>query len=127
MSAKSTRQIQCRAYRAYLRERWIHKPLVSRYEERIRLRERRKALLVLDIPTGSLIFTAIFAAHADRLLAECGLLLQFRVFGFGFVEEREVGVGIFPGGEEILVSDAGFRNIALFLKQPAQLQLCGDE
>src|SRR5437879_1315156 len=66
MSAKSTRQIQCHAW---LRDRWSYKPLVSRDEERIRFGQRRQALLVLDIPTGSLIFTAIFvailAAHAD--------------------------------------------------------------
>src|SRR3979411_3485374 len=81
MSAKSTRQIQCHAW---LRERWIHKPLVGRDEERIGLCQRRQALLVLDIPTGSLIFTLIvtliftliftlivtmlFAAHADPFL-----------------------------------------------------------
>src|SRR6266446_2883668 len=65
MSAKSTRQIQCHAW---LRERWSYKPLVSRDEERIRLCQRRQAFLVLDIPVGSLIFTAIFAAHADPFL-----------------------------------------------------------
>src|ERR1700687_2815890 len=110
MSAKSTRQIQCHAW---LRERWSYKPLVSRDEERIRFCQRRQALLVLDIPTGSLIFNAIFAAHADPFLMEeapplhlfvvetrqAASLLHFRIFGFGFVEEREVGVGIFPGGE----------------------------
>src|SRR5947209_20075749 len=69
MSAKSARQIQCHAC---LRERRIHEPLVSRDEERIWFGQRRQALLVLDIPTGSLIFTAIFvailAAHADPFL-----------------------------------------------------------
>ena len=74
MSAKSTRQIQCLAW---LRERWSYKPLVSRDEERIRFGQRRQALLVLDIPTGSLIVTLIFtlivtvlfAAHANPFLA----------------------------------------------------------
>src|ERR1700676_3471765 len=69
MSAKSTRQIQCHAW---LRAGWIHKSLISRDEERIRFGQRRQALLVLDIPTGSLIVTLIvtmlFAAHADPFL-----------------------------------------------------------
>ena len=69
MSAKSTRQIQ---RHAWLRAGWIHKSLISRDEERIRFGQRRQALLVLDIPTGSLIFTVIFtvilAAHADPFL-----------------------------------------------------------
>src|ERR1700692_743426 len=65
MSAKSTRQIQCHAW---LRTGWIHKPLISRDEEGIRFGQRRQALLVLDIPTGSLIVTVLFAAHADPFL-----------------------------------------------------------
>src|SRR5437660_10731572 len=65
MSAKATSQVQCHAQ---FRDRWIHKPIVSRDEERIRFRQRREALLVLDIPTDSLIFTAIFAAHGDPFL-----------------------------------------------------------
>src|SRR6266446_3089639 len=68
MSAKPTRQIERRSYHAWLRERWSYKPLVSRDEEWIRFGQRRQALLVLDIPMGSLIFTAIFAAHADPFL-----------------------------------------------------------
>src|SRR6266403_568886 len=65
MSAKSTRQVQ---RLAWLRERRIHKPLVSRDEERVRFCQRWQALLVLAIPTGSLIFAAIFNAHADPFL-----------------------------------------------------------
>src|SRR6266403_3362428 len=72
MSAKPTRQIERRSYHAWLRERWSYKPLVSRDEEWIRFGQRRQAFLVLDIPTGSLIFTAIFAAilaaHADPFM-----------------------------------------------------------
>ncbi len=52
-------------------------------------------------------------------------LLQLRVFGFGFVQQREVGVGVFPGGEEILIRDAGLGDVALLLVQPAQFQLRG--
>src|SRR6266446_341430 len=65
MSAKSTRQVQ---RLAWLRKRRIHKPLVSRDEERVRFCQRWQALLVLAIPTGSLIFAAIFNAHADPFL-----------------------------------------------------------
>src|SRR6266853_1679760 len=69
MSAKSPGQIQ---RHGWLRERWRYKPLVSRDEERIWFCQRRQALLVLDIPTGSLIFTVIFTlifiAHADPFL-----------------------------------------------------------
>src|SRR6266849_3836639 len=83
MSAKSACQIQCRAW---LRERWSYKPLVGRNEERIRFGQRRQALLVLAIPTGSLIFTLIvtmlFAAHADPFLT-----VERRASPFGWTGE----------------------------------------
>src|SRR6266704_2358255 len=147
MSAKPTRQIE---RHAWLRERWSYKPLVSRDEERIRLCQRRQAFLVLDIPTGSLIFTAIFAAifaaHADPFLTVerrasppgwtgegarpsteslvvCGTetrqaasLPELSVFSLGFVEEREVGVGVFPGGEKVLIGDSSLGSVTLLLK-----------
>lgn len=34
-------------------------------------------------------------------------LLKFDVFGFGLLEDGEVGVGVFPEREEILVGGAG--------------------
>ena len=43
-------------------------------------------------------------------------LLQFGVFGFGFVQQRKVGIGIFPGGEKILIGDASLRSIVFLLK-----------
>ena len=40
-----------------------------------------------------------------------GRLLQLRVLGFGLFQDRDVGIGIFPEGEEVFVSgerpDAG--------------------
>src|SRR5260370_26844106 len=54
-------------------------------------------------------------------------LLQFCVFGLGFVEEGDVGVGVFPRGEEVLIGDASLGSVALLLKQAAQLQLSDDE
>jgi hypothetical protein len=41
------------------------------------------------------------------------------------VEQREVGVSVFPGGEKVLIGDAGLGSVALLLKQPAQFQLSG--
>ena len=34
-------------------------------------------------------------------------LLQFRVFRFGFLQNGDIGVSVFPEGEEVLVGDAG--------------------
>src|SRR5580704_16901793 len=39
------------------------------------------------------------------------VLLQFGVFGFGLEEDGEVGVGVFPEGEEVLVGGAGFGGV----------------
>jgi hypothetical protein len=52
-------------------------------------------------------------------------LLQLRVFRFRFVEEGNVGIGVLPCSQEILVGDTGFGGIALLLIDPAQFQLRG--
>jgi len=39
------------------------------------------------------------------------LLRELGVFGFGLLEDWDVGVGIFPEGEKILVGGAGFRGV----------------
>ena len=39
-------------------------------------------------------------------------LLQLRVLRFGFFEDGNVGVGVFPEGEEVLVAGARFRGVA---------------
>ena len=39
-------------------------------------------------------------------------LLQPRVLGLGLLQDGDVGVGIFPQGEEVLVGGACFRFIA---------------
>jgi hypothetical protein len=41
------------------------------------------------------------------------LLLQLRVLRFGLLQDGDVGVGVFPEGEEILIGGAGFEVIAL--------------
>src|SRR5215470_9680372 len=39
-------------------------------------------------------------------------LLQFRVLGLGLLQDGDVGVGVFPQRQEILIRGAGFRRIA---------------
>jgi hypothetical protein len=39
-------------------------------------------------------------------------LLQLRVLGFRFFQDGDVGIGVFPEGEEILVGDAGLPHIS---------------
>lgn len=34
-------------------------------------------------------------------------LLELRVFGLGLLKKREIGVGVFPEGEKILVGGSG--------------------
>jgi len=41
------------------------------------------------------------------------LLLQFRVLRFGFFQDGDVRVGVFPEGEEILICRLGFGGVAL--------------
>jgi hypothetical protein len=38
--------------------------------------------------------------------------LEFGVFGFGLGEDGDVGGGVFPDGEEVLVGGAGFGGVA---------------
>ena len=40
-------------------------------------------------------------------------LVQFVVFGFGLFQDGDIGVGIFPEGEEILVGGLGGGGVAL--------------
>src|SRR5215831_743251 len=40
-------------------------------------------------------------------------LLQLCVLGLGLLKDGDVGVGVFPEGEEVLVGCAGFGGIAL--------------
>ena len=49
--------------------------------------------------------------------------LQLCVFCLGLLEDRDVGVGVFPEREEILVGSAGFGRVALQgvgTRQPGQ-------
>src|ERR1700752_3750589 len=40
-------------------------------------------------------------------------LLQPRVLGLGLLQDGDVGVGVFPEGEEVLVGGAGFGSVVL--------------
>ena len=40
-------------------------------------------------------------------------LLQFRKFCFGLLQDRNVGIGVFPGGQKILIRGPRFHRIAL--------------
>jgi hypothetical protein len=55
-------------------------------------------------------------------------LLQLRVFGFGLLEDEDVGVGVFPEREEILISRLGLRAVALHGIGSADLKMgeCSD-
>lgn len=54
-------------------------------------------------------------------------LLHFGVFGFGFVEQGNVGVGVFPVRKEILVGDAAARVVALQGVGAGQSEMSQDE
>src|ERR1700746_2775693 len=51
-------------------------------------------------------------------------LLEFYVFGFGLLQNRNVGVGILPQREEILIRRARLGFIARHRVRPPQLQVC---
>ena len=43
----------------------------------------------------------------------CGSLLQLRVLGFGLLQDGDVGVGVFPEREEVLIDSSRFGRVAL--------------
>ncbi len=45
----------------------------------------------------------------DIYTASLAPLLQFRVLLLGLLQDGDVGIGVFPEGEEVLVGSAGFR------------------
>jgi len=55
--------------------------------------------------------------HAAQELLETRVggqgLLQLCVFRFGFLQDRDVRVGVFPEREEILIGGAGFGGVPL--------------
>src|SRR5262249_32881032 len=47
-------------------------------------------------------------------LGKLNQLLQLRVLRLGLLQDRDVGVGVFPKGEEILIRSAGFTASGVF-------------
>src|ERR1700690_526682 len=59
-------------------------------------------------------------ARAGRIRGDVGWwLLQLGVLGLGILQDRHIGVGIFPRGKEVLVGRLGFRLIALQRIRPS--------
>jgi hypothetical protein len=53
-------------------------------------------------------------SHIARVVVNAGKpLLQLRVLRFGFCQDGDVGVGVFPKGEEILIGRLRFGSVAL--------------
>ena len=40
------------------------------------------------------------------------VLLELGVFGFGLLQDGDVGIGVFPEGKEVLISDVSFGGVA---------------
>ena len=59
-----------------------------------------------------------------RLANGYGNRLQLGVLRFGFLENGDVGIGVFPKSKEILVARARFRGIALKAAGAGELKLC---
>jgi len=51
-------------------------------------------------------------------------LLQLRVFCLGFEQYRNVGIGVFPECEEILIRGTGLGRVALESVGASQLEMC---
>jgi hypothetical protein len=48
-------------------------------------------------------------------------LLQLRVLRLGLLQDGNVGVGVFPEGEEVLVRPATTRGVTIYNQGPSQL------
>jgi len=59
-----------------------------------------------------------------RVLAGRRLLLQLRIFDFGLLQDGNIGVGVFPEGEEILIGCLGLGGVMLHGISPGQFQAC---
>jgi hypothetical protein len=57
---------------------------------------------------------AVFSAQSSQGVCAPGShqLLQLREFLFGLPENKDVGIGVFPEGEEVLIGGAGFDRVA---------------
>jgi hypothetical protein len=53
------------------------------------------------------------ATRQDGSLNSRGFSLQLRVLRLGFLQDGDVGVGVFPEGEEVLIGGAGLGGVTL--------------
>ncbi len=75
---------------------------------------QEKLTICVGVGVGVLRLHRINRLTIDSIpLGRANGLLQFGVFGVGLDEDWHIGVGVFPGGEEILVGGAGFGFVAL--------------
>jgi hypothetical protein len=51
------------------------------------------------------------SGSGEHCVANFQELLQFRVFGFCFLEDGDVGVGVLPEFEEIVLGGAGYGGV----------------
>jgi hypothetical protein len=65
-------------------------------------RERQTQILRLPPPNGKTFGAP--CAQNDTAGRRAGELLQFRVLGFRLLPDGKIGVGVFPGGKEVIVS-----------------------
>jgi hypothetical protein len=52
------------------------------------------------------------------------LLLQLRVLNFGLLQDGNIGVGVFPEVQEVLIGRLGLRGVMLHGISPSQFQAC---
>jgi hypothetical protein len=78
--------------------------------------ERVDNLGAYSIPFGDrpshLIWLCKLSTTSKRLGKYRSPLLQLRVFHFCFLQDGDVGIGVFPEREEVLILTAGFCRIA---------------
>ena len=72
---------------------------------------RRRSLIANE--ATSLCTSSSYAGQSKEGLRLNVTLLQLGVFGLGLHEDGDIGIGVFPEGEEIIVGSVGFSGVAL--------------
>src|SRR5436305_8341891 len=66
------------------------------------------------------IMTEVYYCACDQARHDS---LQLRVLGFSLLQDGDVGIGVFPESEEVLVGDSGFLRVACHHVGPTQLEM----
>ena len=66
-----------------------------------------------ELDRKSLASLGIVSPRDSSATGNSGSLLQLRVLRLGFLQDGDVGVGVFPEGEEVLVNRARLGGVAL--------------